>query len=46
MKKIAIITGFILALVALRAYACTTQTYIVDDRIITCTTCGETTNCF
>jgi len=34
MKKIAIITGIVLSLIALRAYACYTQTYIVDGRII------------
>jgi len=46
MKKIAIVAGFILALIALKVYACTTQTYIVDGRIINCTTCGNVTNCF
>lgn len=46
MKKVIIATGIVLALVALKAYACYTQTYIVDGRIINCTTCGNVTNCF
>lgn len=45
MKKVIIATGIVLALVALKAYACYTQTYIVDGRIINCTTCGNVTNC-
>ena len=46
MKKLAIVLGIVLALVALKAYACTTQTYIIDGRIVNCTTCGNVTNCF
>jgi len=46
MKKVIVATGIVLALVALKAYACYTQTYIVDGRIINCTTCGNVTNCF
>ena len=46
MKKVIIATGIVLALVALKAYACYTQTYIVDGRIINCTTCGNVTNRF
>jgi hypothetical protein len=46
MKKLAIVTGLILSLIALKAYACYTQTYIVDGRIINCTTCDNVTNCF
>jgi hypothetical protein len=45
MKKLTIIVGIILAIVAIKAYACHTQTYIMDGRIITCTTCGNVTNC-
>lgn len=46
MKKLAIVLGIVLSLVALRAYACYTQTYIIDGRIVNCTTCGNVTNCF
>jgi hypothetical protein len=43
MKKLLVI---ILALVAIKAYACTTQTVIIDGRMFTCTTCGNVTDCF
>jgi hypothetical protein len=34
-----------IALITLNAYACETHTYIVDGRMIICTTCGNITNC-
>jgi len=40
-----IFTVFVLGL-ALDAFACHTQTYIIDGRIVNCTTCGNVTNCF
>jgi hypothetical protein len=46
MKKVLVVVGVIVALFAIKAYACHTQTYIVDGRIINCTTCGNVTNCF
>lgn len=46
MKKIIAFLAIIAALFAIKAYACYTQTYIVDGRIINCTTCGNVTNCF
>ena len=46
MKKLMIVTGIVLSLIALRAYACYTQTYIMGGKIVTCTTCGTVTNCF
>jgi len=46
MKKALFAIGFVLVLLSIKAYACTTQTYIVDGRMITCTTCGTVTNCF
>lgn len=46
MKKLLVAVGVIVALFAIKAYACYTQTYIVDGRIINCTTCGNVTNCF
>lgn len=46
MKKVLLVVGVIVALFAIKAYACYTQTYIVDGRIINCTTCGNVTNCF
>lgn len=45
-KKLLVLAGVIVALFAIKAYACYTQTYIVDGRIINCTTCGNVTNCF
>jgi len=45
-KKLLVLVGVIVALFAIKAYACYTQTYIVDGRIINCTTCGNVTNCF
>jgi len=42
MKTLAII---VLALITIKVYACETQTIIIDGRIITCTTCGNVTNC-
>jgi hypothetical protein len=44
MKKL-LVVGVITVLFAIKAYACTTQTYIVDGRMINCTTCGNITNC-
>jgi len=44
--KLAIMAGIILALIALKAYACSTQTIIIDGRIVNCTTCGDVTNCY
>lgn len=35
----------LIALIALNAYACETHTYIVDGRMIVCTTCGNITTC-
>jgi hypothetical protein len=35
----------ILALVAIKAYACQTHTILIDGRMITCTTCGNVTTC-
>lgn len=46
MKKLVLVVGIIGVLFAIKAYACYTQTYIVDGRIINCTTCGNVTNCF
>lgn len=46
MKKLLVVVGIIAVLFAIKVYACTTQTYIVDGRIINCTTCGNVTNCF
>ena len=46
MKKLLVVLGIIVVLFAIKAYACTTQMYIVDGRIINCTTCGNVTNCF
>ncbi len=43
MKKL-IVAGLLLS--ATYAYACYTQTYIIDGKIINCTTCGNVTNCF
>lgn len=45
-KKLLLLVGVIVALFAIKAYACYTQTFIVDGRIINCTTCGNVTNCF
>jgi hypothetical protein len=45
-KKLLLVVGVIVALFAIKAYACYTQTFIVDGRIINCTTCGNVTNCF
>ena len=45
-KKMLLVVGVIVALFAIKAYACYTQTFIVDGRIINCTTCGNVTNCF
>jgi hypothetical protein len=45
MKQLTIITSIIVALIALKAYACSTETIIIDGRIINCTTCGSVTNC-
>ena len=45
-KKLLVLVGVIVAIFAIKAYACYTQTYIVDGRIINCTTCGNVTNCF
>ena len=44
--NIAIVAGVILVLIALKAYACSTQTIIIDGRIVNCTTCGDVTNCY
>jgi hypothetical protein len=46
MKKVIATLGIVAALFAIKAYACYTQTYIVNGKIITCTTCGNVTNCF
>jgi hypothetical protein len=46
MNKLIAVAGVIVAIFAMKAYACSTQTYIVDGRIINCTTCGNVTNCF
>ncbi len=46
MKKLIALLSIVAALFAIKAYACSTQTYIVDGRIINCTTCGNVTNCF
>lgn len=46
MKKVIAFLAIVAALFAIKAYACYTQTYIVDGRIINCTTCGNVTNCF
>ena len=45
-KKLLVLVGIIVALVAIKAYACYTQTIIVDGRIINCTTCGDVTTCY
>ncbi len=45
MNKLTIITGIIIAVLTLKAYACSTETIIIDGRIINCTTCGSVTNC-
>lgn len=45
MKKVIAVVGIVVALFAIKAYACYTQTYIVDGRMINCTTCGNVTNC-
>lgn len=45
-KKLLLVVSVIVALFAIKAYACYTQTFIVDGRIINCTTCGNVTNCF
>ena len=45
-KKMLLVVGVIVALFTIKAYACYTQTFIVDGRIINCTTCGNVTNCF
>jgi hypothetical protein len=44
--NLAIIAGIILVLIAIKAYACSTETIIIDGRIINCTTCGSVTNCY
>ena len=46
MKNIMVITAIIAGLFAIKAYACYTQTYIMGGKIVTCTTCGNVTNCF
>ena len=43
--NIAIMAGIILVLIAIKAYACSTETIIIDGRMINCTTCGNVTNC-
>ena len=44
------ILGFVLVVavicMAIDAFACVTQTVIIDGKIINCTTCGTVTNCF
>lgn len=42
MKKLFIL---LIALIALKAYACETHTYIIDGRMIVCTTCNNITTC-
>ena len=44
--KLAIMAGIILALIAIKAYACSTQTIIIDGRVVNCTTCGDVTTCY
>jgi hypothetical protein len=46
MKKLIALIAIITTLFAIKAYACYTQTYIVNGKIINCTTCGNVTNCF
>lgn len=46
MKKRIAILAIVAALFAIKAYACYTQTYIMGGKIVTCTTCGNVTNCF
>lgn len=46
MKKGIAILAIIAATFAIKAYACYTQTYILGGKIVTCTTCGNVTNCF
>ncbi len=43
MKKI---IAAVLLFGSVYAYACTTQTIIVNGKMMTCTTCGTVTNCF
>jgi hypothetical protein len=31
---------------ALDVFACTTQTIVVDGNVVTCSTCGNVTDCF
>lgn len=35
----------LMMLFAIKAYACEIQTYVIDGRIITCTTCNNVTTC-
>ena len=37
--------AIILLSFTINAYACETHTYIVDGRMIVCTTCGNITTC-
>ena len=45
-KKLLVAIGIIVALFAIKAYACYTQTIIIDGRIVNCTTCGDVTTCY
>ena len=45
-KTLLVLVGVIVALFAIKAYACYTQTIIVDGRIVNCTTCGDVTTCY
>jgi len=45
-KKLLVVIGIIVALFAIKAYACYTQTIIIDGRVVNCITCDDVTNCF
>jgi len=46
MKKILISTVTVMLLGITGAYACQTQTIIVNGKITVCTVCGSVVNCF
>lgn len=45
MKRIIIATAALLALAGAAAAACSTHTYFVNGKMVTCTTCCSGTNC-
>lgn len=46
MKKLLVVLSIAIALYAIKAYACYTETLIIDGRVINCTVCGDVTNCY